>query len=230
MNTDLLSGITHDDIEKFSRSLSIINVNTPVGTVTPLWVAITGVINHNRLTEPVKKGKYEFVELLLRSGADPSKQCLLIPPICLACFEGQPKFVVLLLRHKAGPNEYAVYKYITKETSEGAFSYNYSACKLPIDCAIEESYSDCVEILIKYGAVFNKYMIDRAKRIGKVYQKKAKMSAYMVERFRENGKIVKLLEDTWTDQKEKDAATFIKNNCFMGKTPIRFVGLCPSSQ
>jgi len=219
--TDILTGITHNDIEKFSRSLNNITVNEPIGTVTPLWVAITGAIGLNRLTQRMGKGKYEFVEMLLKFGANPSKQCLLIPPICLASYECQPKFVVLLLRHKANPNEYAICKVIKPDPLQN----NVCICKLPIDYGIEECDYDCVEILIKFGAIFNKYMIDRAKRIMQIYKKKAKNSRYMMEKYRNSCMVVKLLEKSWTEEIEETALTFMKNNSTKGKMPIRFVGL-----
>lgn len=200
----LNSAIIESDIHLITQLLSVEDPNTTAYGATPLYCALTGT---NKKTDmPIKKGNVEIVEILLENNADPNKKFVLIPPVYTATFEDNYEMIIRLLQYGANPNVHATLKMITDSDYT-----RQMLCKLPIVIAIESGSFDCVNVLVKYGAFFNKCLIETTKNELSEAKEKQFRNNYWDERYTNLKKIIKLLESRYNNEIEDTATTYMHN-------------------
>lgn len=157
---DLFDAIKDKNIQDIDIILDIIDINQSEDGITPLWVAITGCTNVKNKAN--RNGSYKMVEYLLNKGADPNKACITVPPIYISILEKDLDITSLLLNQGAYVNGYKVdgVVEINKDPKKCACK-----CKLALIYAIDNHNSGAVEILLTFGAVFNKETIKRANKM-----------------------------------------------------------------
>jgi ankyrin repeat protein len=213
-NSALFNAITSHDHARIMEALKDIDVNTRYTDGNALLWAITG--SRYNQTEPVVKGNYDTVKLLLDHGADPNIVFLVYTPLYNAINEKNDNMVVLLLNYGANINSF--YVRVLKEE-------NVCQCRTLLIQAIENHSYLCVEALVKRGALFNNNTLEYAAKIKDETFDKRKQSQtdYVEDEYAE--KIHTVLMDAYDPSLEQKVTDFVKTNAMTFKKMNHFVGL-----
>ena len=214
--TDLFNAIMSHDAGRIYEIIENVDINfkSPEGTVLS-W-AITGAMYNSR--DPVGKGDYDTLKLLLDHRANPNYEHMIYSPIYYATKEGRHDMIVLLINYGADPNSYDPMPIKNEKGDE------VCECKTPLIRAIENHSYLCVEALIHRGALFNNVTLDYAMAIRDKLEETRKQSAQDYLDY-ENAKNIYLsMKNVYDSHYETFVDDYLKNNSMTFKKMNYFVG------
>lgn len=216
---EIIKAILDNDIMTVTKLMNIpeFDIDTvSTRSVNPLWAAITGKEYRNEQQtddnisllnlEQNKHAKFNMVKMLLQKGADPNRKSAFISSAYEAVVINRKDILRMLLYFGASVNLPNYYK-IDKINSK-----SFVLCKMALDVAIENLNIYIVELLIKYGAIYNKFTIERAKQIKKTYGKFKKDNIEDKHNYSDIQKIVKYLESNYDESFEDTVKEYLKKN------------------
>lgn len=216
-----------EQLEQLLEANPGLNIDEPKNCFTPLWCAITGKFEKSE--KRIGEGSRDILQILLEKGADPSKKCIMTPPVFTAVVEGNIHILSLLLLYGANPNDFALIRVETSPLTH----MNQTRCMLPIVKAIDNCDDECLNALIHYGAFFSDETIEHAKKTKKKIKRLINDNdPRITENFDVRGyskklrgikRIVEILEDKYDEEFEKKVDDFVKNNSKTGSYYNNFV-------
>lgn len=215
---ELIKAIVSKNKEQIDNLLQDPNTDVNFSSgYTPLWCAITGMASRPQVQ--MGQGDLDLVNKLIKRGADPNKKCVYIPPIYATVFDDRWDIMLLLLLARANPNAYAVLSCVKDD------EISIAKCRLPLSLAIENANLDCVKLLVKHGALFNKRMINKAKTEKEDIKEFKYRFADHNERYANLKKIILFLEEKYTDDMEDNMKKYLDQNRYTGQFINHFIGV-----
>lgn len=193
MSVATIPGFIHKkSVEELAKVINISNINASIGStnVTPLWFAINGKTKRPDESTP-EFADYEIIKLLVDEGANTNKKSVMSTPLYWAVFHERSDITRLLLMNDANPNEYNFIRMYNKKV----------LCEVPLNVAIRNMNLTLVNLLVIYGALYNKYTIDKvAEGINKLKRhKKTTKEEYIYNRLKS---IYNILKNNYKEENE----------------------------
>ena len=215
MQRDLVSAIIEKDTEKVLNIIPVCDPNELYDYQSLLRISIRGceVMKENQFT----KGSREIVQILLEHGANPNLRSNMDKPLYVAVSEGRLNIVIMLLLFGADPNSYKICK------RKGVNPI--LTCVLPLEYAIYNGRYTIVEVLVKYGAIYNKNTIEYAENLLLEAEESSRNSMQEKEKYFKMEQIVQLLNNHYINTLEDDVNRFLKDNDMIGNCYTYFESL-----
>jgi len=215
--TDIFNAIVSHDERKIVECIDGVDINFKSSEGTILSWAINGAMYNPR--DPVGKGDYNTLKLLLDHGANPNYEHMVYSPVYYATKERRHDMIVLLINYGADPNSYDV---MLAKNEKGD---DVCECKTPLIRAIETFSYLCVEALLYRGANFNNVTIEYANAIKEKAEENRKKSPQDYQDYENASDICVLMKALYDSSNETRVTKFLQDNSMTYKKMNFFVGL-----
>lgn len=224
---DLINAVLEKDNERIislivgNQETTPVNIDCQENGITPLWCAING---SDKIDSPKITSDYNTALFLLQQGADPNNKCMDIPYIYRTVTMHNSDLTSLFLNYGADPNTYRLIntKDVTiiedSQVKSGQSAKCVCNCKTPLIEAIDTVQFEQVEVLLQFGALYNKMTLERAAKLVDIqktlYYNSTSSQDNQSKRQKQVAsiKIHKLLAKQYTEQMEEKAAKYIEAN------------------